>query len=407
MPLFSGIKSAEKEYRPLPMIAIGGILFSLGNAAMWFFLPIFAEKLFDDLIIVGLLIAIPSAISMFLDIPAGGLSDRIGRKKLLLTGLMVMAILGLLLPSVDSLIKFMVFMLFFGFANLSIAVPIRAYVMDIAPQGKTSEYFGIFEASHQIGFAVGPVAAGYFISTELNLSLSNTGIFYFLTCIAAALVLLIVKETVIKNKSTFVNIKEAITKDRVFIKSLLDYKDLHYAGVAILMSTFIIVFVDGIAWTFEPLYTTLGLSTETVGLILAMFVVPFILFEIPAGIIADKFGKIRVFIAGLVFAGIFLIIFGSTRDPTLMLLSAFLLTTGIAFARPAMDGFLTDISSKKERGGIVGVWNVAEDSAYVVSPIVGGVIAEVFGIGVTFMVVGVALIVATPLIYLAIKKSKF
>jgi len=138
-----------------------------------------------------------------------------------------------------------------------------------------------------------------------------------------------------------------------------------------------------------------------------MFVLPFILFEVPAGMIADCFGKIRVFIAGLSVAGVFLIAFGSTQNPTLLILSAFAATTGLAFARPAIDGFLTDISASKERGGIVGVWNVAEDSAYVVSPIVGGLIAKLYGINMTFMLVGGLLIISVPLIYLAVRNNEF
>ena len=75
-------------------------------------------------------------------------------------------------------------------------------------------------------------------------------------------------------------------------------------------------------------------------------------------------------------------------------------------ARPAMEGFLTDISRGKERGGITGVWNVAEDGAYVASPILGGAVAEIYGIGTTFMLMGVLLIVTIPFVYSAIKKSK-
>ena len=403
----SRILSIEKEYRTLSRISIGGLLFTLGTGVVWFILPILAEKLFKDLMIVGLLIAIPSIISLSFDIPIGGLSDRIGRKKLFLGGLIVMSSLGLLLPSINTFTRFILFMILFGLANLSIIVPSRAYIMDIAPKGKTSEFFGISEAAQQIGFAIAPVIGGYFIADRLGIGLLNTGLFFLLMSLIAAMILLLVKETVTKEKPTFVSIKDVITKDKVFLKSLLDYKSLHYAGVAIFLSTFIIVFIDGIVWTFGPLYTTLGVETWMVGLILSMFVLPFILFEVPAGIIADKFSKITLFVIGLLLAGVFLILFGSTQNSMILIVSAFVATTGLAFARPAMEGFLTDISAKKEHGSIVGVWDVAEDSAYAISPLIGGIIANVYGIGVTFMLLGGSLIVLVPFIYLAIRKSKF
>jgi len=407
MPLFSRIRGSEREYRPLLMLGFGVIVFALGNSVMWFILPILAENLFKDLFLVGLLIAIPSIIAVFCNIPAGGFSDHFGRKKIFISGVLVMAVLGLLLPSVNSMARFIGFMVVFGLANLSMLVPSRAYIMDIAPKKKTSEFFGIFEVFYQIGFTAGPVIAGYLVADQLDVGVLNSGLFYFLVSIASALILMRCKETVTLGKSALVSVKDVIQKDRLYFKSLLDYKSLHYAGAAILLATFIIVFVDGVVWTLVPLYTTLGLDAGTVGLILSMFVLPFILFEVPAGVVADRLGKIRVFVFGLLVAGVFLVVFGSSSDSTVLLASAFLATTGLAFARPALDGFLTDISASKERGGIVGVWNVAEDAGYVAGPIVGGLLAEVFGIGVVFVLTGVLLIVSLPVVYLAVKKSGF
>jgi MFS family permease len=213
------------------------------------------------------------------------------------------------------------------------------------------------------------------------------------------------KEVIFKGKSTLISIKDAIQRDKIYSKSLLDYKHLSHAGVAVFISTFLIVFVDGLIWSFEPLYTTYGIDTATVGIIMSMFFLPFILFSVPAGYIADKIGRTKVFTSGLLCAAVFLISFGLTRDPALLMISAFATATGLALARPAMEGFLTEISSGKERGGIVGVWNVAEDSAYVASPIIGGAIAEAFGLGSAFISVGSLLILSVPFIYLAIRNK--
>jgi MFS family permease len=407
MPLFQRLQSSEREYRPLLLIGFGGVLFALGNSVMWFILPILAEKLFQDLFLVGILIAIPSIIAVFCNIPAGGFSDHFGRKKFFISGLFLMAVLGLLLPSVNSLSRFIAFMFLAGLANVSIVVPARAYIMDIAPKKKTSEFFGIFEVFYQIGFTVGPVIAGYLVAGQLDLGALNSGLFYFLACMAAILILLLCKETVPLGKSALVSVKDVIQKDRLFFKSLLDFKTLHYAGIVVLLATFIIVFVDGVVWTWVPLYVTLGFGVEFVGVLLMLFVLPFILFEVPAGVLADRLGKVRVFVCGLLVAGVFLFVFGSSGDASVLLASAFLATTGLAFARPAIDGFLTDISASKERGGIVGVWNVAEDAGYVLGPVVGGLLAEVFSISLVFAFTGVLLIVSLPVVWLAVKKSGF
>jgi DHA1 family multidrug resistance protein-like MFS transporter len=399
------LKSVRKEYHTLFLVSFSGFLYTLGSGVAWFVLPILAEKLFKDLMIVGVLIATPNIVSLFFDIPMGDFSDRVGRKKLFMGGLLLMALLGLMLPSVSSFMQFVAFMVLLGVANLGIILPVRAYIMEIAPKEKVSECFGIFEAAIQVGFAVAPLVGGYLIADNFSVGISNSGIFMFLGVLAAALILSFVKDTVSKGESAFVSIKDTIVKDRLFLKSLLDYKDLRYAGMAILFATFITVSIDGVIWAFAPLYSTLGIDTATVGLILSMFVIPFILFEVPAGVIADKFGKIKVFTIGLIIAGVFLLVFGHTENPTILLASAFIATAGLAFARPAMDGLLTDISAKKERGSIVGVWDTAEDFAYAVSPIAGGLIGQLYGIRAVFIIAGGLLLLSIPLLYTAITKK--
>jgi MFS family permease len=382
------------------------LFYVAGNGGVFFVLPLLAKGLTGDLMLVGLLVAVPNFVSMFLDVPVGGFSDYVGRRRLLCLGLVLMGFLGLMLPSITSFFSFVLFMVVFGIANQLILISGRAFLMDVAPQGKTSEYFGILESLAQIGFAVGPVVAGMLIADKLDVGIFNVGVFYLVMCSIALVIVLALKETV-KCEKFAESVKKLIKKDRLISRELIDFQGLGVGGLVVLFSTFIIVFIDGVVWTFEPLYTTLGIDTATVGLILSMFVLPFIFFEVPAGILADRFGKIRIFILGLVVAGIFLIVFGSARTPLLLAASAFMATSGLALARPALSGFLTDISASKERGGIVGVWNVAEDFAYVTSPIAGGVIAELYGIGTTFMLVGILLLVSIPLMYLAVKKSGF
>jgi len=96
----------------------------------------------------------------------------------------------------------------------------------------------------------------------------------------------------------------------------------------------------------------------------------------------ERIGKYRTLTFGLVVAGIFLIKFGVSNDPTVMFASAFLATTGLAITRPSIEGLLTDISRHKERGKIVGVWDVSEDVGYVIGPLVAGIVTEYFHSGV-------------------------
>lgn len=67
---------------------------------------------------------------------------------------------------------------------------------------------------------------------------------------------------------------------------------------------------------------------------------------------------------------------------------------------------MTDISLKKEKGGVVGVWDVAEDLGYIMGPLVGGVVAEYYGIDVPFVFLGILILLMIPLVYVVSRKSR-
>ncbi len=369
-----------------------------GNGAVWFALPILAETLVNDLLLVGLLIAVPNFVSLFFDVPLGGLSDHLGRRKLLAVGVVMMGLLGLVLHLVSSVPELLLYLVFFGVANQLVYISIRAFIMDISPAGETSKYFGFFEALASIGFTVGPIVGGALIADNLAPGLLSVGVFYTLMCLLALVLALLLKDTA-PQEGLASSVRDLIRKDRLVFRELLEFKQLSSGGGVILILTFILVVTDGLIWTMEPLYTTLGLDSAMVGLILAMFVLPFILFDIPAGILADRYGKARIMVVGLTLAGIFMILFGLVREPLHLLITAFMATTGLALVRPSIDGLLTDLAEKKQKGGIVGVWDVSEDLGYVIGPIMGGLIGSYYGdIGFAFTLMGVVLLLSPLLV---------
>lgn len=393
--------SWERQYRPILLLTVGGVMFAISNAVLWFFIPIIAEKLTNNIFTVGLLLAVPYVLSLIGDIPTCTFSDHYGRRRLFLLGLFALAILGYAIMIVENAWTLLILLALFGLGNLLVIGPVRAYVMDIAPKEKTSEFFGIMEISYQIGFAAGPVIGAVLIlQGEVN-----TGIFCLLAGLASALIILKTNESVKTPKTLGESIKNTIREDRVVLNGLAEFKALKAQGAMVLAATFTVVFADGVVWAIEPLYTKLGYDTTTVGLIMAMFVTPYILFEVPAGIIADRLGKTKMLILGLLTAGSSLILFGITKDPQTMMIYAFISTTGLAIARPAIDGHLTDISAGKRRGCIVGVWDTSEDAAYITSAIIGGLIAETTGITNTMTILGALLILTTPIVYHTVKKT--
>ncbi|VVB53681.1 Multidrug resistance protein MdtG [uncultured archaeon] len=401
-----GVRSAVPK--PLLLVSLAAFFYTLGNGAVWFVLPIKAEALLKNLMLVGLIVAVPNAVSLIFDASIGGYSDRVGRKKLFFVGLLVMVFLGLLLPSIYSLPAFILFMVVFGLANQLIFISGRAYLMDIAPAGKTSSYFGVQEAAAQIGFAIGPVVAGVIVADSLSIGIQNTGLLYAALCLVALFCVFLLKETVKTNESPLIAVKNLIEKDKILLRSILDFKQLKSAGLLILVTTFVITSADGLIWALEPLYANRGVDSAAVGVILFMFVLPYILFNVPLGHFADKHGKKKLIVLGLFLSGVFLILFGYSGSELTMIATAFIATTGLACIRPSLGGLLTDLAQNKQKGGVVGIWDAAEDLGYIIGPLTGGIIAEFYkDISIPFVFLGIIMLAlgVVTLILPAIKSN--
>ncbi len=82
----------------LGLLSAASFHYAAGLGVIRFVLPLAAEALVEDLFLVGALVAVPNAVAFFLDARIGGYTDRVGKKKPLLAGLVGMMVLGYLLP---------------------------------------------------------------------------------------------------------------------------------------------------------------------------------------------------------------------------------------------------------------------------------------------------------------------
>lgn len=108
---------------------------------------------------VGLLTALYAAVQFVFGSVLGALSDRLGRRPILLASLGGAAIDYVLMAYAPSLALLVLGRAIAGLtgANMSVAT---AYISDISPEDSRAKRFGIFNAMSGIGFILGPVIGG-------------------------------------------------------------------------------------------------------------------------------------------------------------------------------------------------------------------------------------------------------
>ena len=169
--------------KPIIIIFITIFIDMLGFGIIIPILPIFSKELGAANYQVGL-IAMSFPIMNFLFAPFwGSLSDRYGRRPIILVSVLITGLAYLLFSQTVNLWLLLLSRILSGIgsANLSVA---QAYIADITPPQERAKSMGLIGAAFGLGFIIGPTAGGYMKS------ISSTGQVDWVGYLAAGLCLI-------------------------------------------------------------------------------------------------------------------------------------------------------------------------------------------------------------------------
>jgi MFS family permease len=130
---------------------------------------------------------------LMFQVPSGHLSDHIGRKPLVLVGLLLLAPVTALLGGVTTLFQFIALRFVQGIAASAIVAPALAVAGDLAKTGGESREVSVVTIGFTLGIAFGPLLAGFLSAVFFDLPFLTSG---FLSLIGALIVYRYMPETV-------------------------------------------------------------------------------------------------------------------------------------------------------------------------------------------------------------------
>lgn len=137
------------------------LFIAVGSGTIAAYIPLYGEGLGIFEVHAGLIIAAVYASSALLRAPAGRLSDRLGRKPMIICGLAVSAVAVALISQFHGLSQLVITAIFFG-VGMGIAMPAAIALMaDLSPAAETGLSMGIFACFFQVGLAVGATTMGF------------------------------------------------------------------------------------------------------------------------------------------------------------------------------------------------------------------------------------------------------
>jgi DHA1 family multidrug resistance protein-like MFS transporter len=361
-------------------------------------LPLFALYLGAGPEAIGLIVGISTVTGIFFKLPSGALSDLIGRKKTLLAGLVVFAVMPFtyLLASNYQLLILIRFL--HGFATAIYGPVAMAVVMDAAG-GRKGELLSWFSSVTIIGNLVGAPVGGYILYrlATPSPSLWDFQVVYLVSGIAGLLSLVLAlmvlrgQETVARSKGLkeslqrfAFGIKEVLSDSRVVVTSAMEGLQNMKVGA---LEAFLPIYAVKVA----------GLNEFQAGLLWGVQVLVTILAKPIMGRTSDRHGRRPLIIGGM---GLCALAFGAIplfRNFYLLLVTATCFGLGEALVTSSTAALVADICHQRHFGTAMGTFGTIFDVGHASGPIIAGLLLARMDYLPAFWIMAVAPLLSIPL----------
>ena len=302
----------------------------------------------------------------------GYLSDKYGRKIIILVTLLGSIIAYILLAYSQTLYGLFFARAFAGFmaGNISTA---QAYIADITDKNNRAKAMGLFGAAFGIGFILGPAIGGVLAGSDPK----NPNVFLppiaaaSLSFIALVLALFILKD----NRSMIKNNKNKR------ILSLIEAIKIPNLRQLILLSFIVTLVFASMEATFS-LWSerTFNWGAEQNGFIFAFAGICGVLVQgFLISPLVKRFGEAFLCITGIIFISIGMLSVAISYLNYHAYISMSLIAFGLGFFLPTISTLIVNIVSEDRRGWVLGVNQSVSSLSRIIGPAIAGFLFEFYG----------------------------
>jgi len=336
---------------------------------------------------IGLVVASYSLLSLFLAIPGGRLIDRVGTGRVLTAAFSGMAAVGVGYAFASTPRQFLLLMTINGVTETGAWLALQALITYAGRGAFRSKQLAIFSFGWGLGVAVGP-AIGAAIFARLGFA--PLGWFFASLAIVA---LIGVSFVPFPQPASLRSMDEdGVARPRAKIPEVL----ARPAVRAVLLSSFIALFVNAIRMSFYPLYLErAGVSIERIGLLLSVMGVASLLIRLPLPALLRRWGDARVLVWGLWACVLPMAVTPWLGSFWLLLVAAGIFGAAYGLNPPVTVEMMATNTLEHERGLAMGLRITSNRLSQVIQPMIFGGLAPIVGIAAAFPLSGGGLAVLT------------
>jgi len=371
-------------------------------------LPLFALYLGAGPEAIGFAVGISTVTGIFFKLPAGALSDVIGRKRTMLIGLLFFAFMPFTYLLVKDYTLLIIIRFIHGLATAVYGPVSMAVVADVAGARK-GEMLSWFSSVTIIGNLLGAPLGGFILHSAPGASGPSFAEFryaYIISGIAGmlslAMALSVLKGD--KTQETGRSLKQAYRRFSSGIQEVIsDRNVLITSGMEGLQNLTV-----GALEAFLPIYavTVAGLNEFQAGLLWGIQVIVTILSKPLMGKTSDRYGRKPLITVGMILCAVSFGAIPLFQNFSTLMAAAIVFGLGESFVTSSSAALVADICKEKHFGTAMGTFGTIFDIGHASGPILAGLLLANHSYIFSFQVMAGMLLLAAPVFVMTVKVKK-
>jgi MFS family permease len=344
----------------------------VGGAMLFPFFALYLTRKFGvGMTEVGVLFAVFSLSGFISSTIGGALTDRLGRKGIVIFSLIASSVSAVAMGLVTSFEAFFVLAMTVGILSDVAGPAHNAMVADILPEEKRAQGYGIIRVAFNLSVTIGPIIGGL-LATRSYLALFIADA--VISLITAALVWRFMPETRPAPKAGAVQESMAGTFGGYF-RVLRDLPFLMFMGTCILMT---LVYLNMNTTLGVYLRDAHGIPESGYGYILSLNAAMVVLFQFGITRRIEKRPPMLMMALGAALYAIGFAMYGFVSTYILFLLAMVIITVGEMIVAPVGQALVAKFAPEEMRGRYMAVFGYSWGISFMIGPYLAGIVLDNF-----------------------------
>ncbi|RAI88521.1 DHA1 family multidrug resistance protein-like MFS transporter [Paenibacillus pabuli] len=338
-------------------------------------MPAYMDLLHITGFTVGLLVAAFSFTQFLFSPVAGRWSDILGRKKIIVGGMLIFAVSEFMFGAVNAPSLLFAARMLGGIGAAMIFPAVMAYTADITTEEERGKGMGLINAAITTGFIIGPGIGGYIADFGIRIPFYAAGIAGLLASIITLIIL--PESTRITGEQTKPLAGAPKVKSPGMVSQLLhSYREPYFFSLII-----VFVMAFGLA-NYETVFSLFvdhkfGFTTKDIAFIITFGSIAGAVVQVSLiGWLLNRFGEKKVISVCLLFVAVFVLLTLFVSTYWMILVVTFIVFLGMDILRPAISTQMSKLA-EEQQGFVAGLNSAYTSLGNIAGPIVAGALFDV------------------------------